>query len=198
LVFGIFSKFCIFLNLKKKCLKKNQIKKLVRAWSTAHYVFFTFEFFMFFPALRVRNTIKDEIKPVQAIKILKNWKSWTSWKFWKEKIYFMGTSNENNWRSVFIKIFSCSKLKNCFLSSLSKLNFQTFKPFKHLFVWMVWNWCIDLIPNYDLKISFNLNDYFSFTTTTLDSVNVKISDNLNKNYFYEFSFKTLQIFIQIG
>jgi hypothetical protein len=48
---------------------------------------------------------------------------------------------------VFIKIFSCSKLKNCFLSSLSKSNYQTFKQFKHLFVWMVWNW-VDLIPSF--------------------------------------------------
>jgi hypothetical protein len=31
---------------------------------------------------------------------------------------------------VFIKIFCWSKLKNCSLSSLSKSNFQTFKPFK--------------------------------------------------------------------
>jgi hypothetical protein len=32
--------------------------------------------------------------------------------------------------------------------------------------------------HYDLEISFNPDDYFSFTTTTIDLVNVKISGNL--------------------
>jgi hypothetical protein len=35
----------------------------------------------------------------------------------------------------------------------------------------------------DLEIYFNLKDYFSFTTTTLDSVNVKISGNLKQKLF---------------
>jgi hypothetical protein len=48
--------------------------------------------------------------------------------------------------------------------------------------------------HHDLEISFNLNNYFSFTTTTLDSVNVKISGNLN---FRQFETKTIfMIFFQ--
>jgi hypothetical protein len=37
--------------------------------------------------------------------------------------------------------------------------------------------------HHNLEISFNLNDYFSFTTTTLDSVNVKILTNLKQKLF---------------
>jgi hypothetical protein len=51
--------------------------------------------------------------------------------------------------------------------------------------------------HHDLKIPFNLNDYFSFPTTTLDSVIEKFQANWNKNYSYEFYLKTLHIFIQI-
>jgi hypothetical protein len=37
--------------------------------------------------------------------------------------------------------------------------------------------------HHDLETSFNLNGYFSFTSTTLDSVNVKISGNLKQKLF---------------
>jgi hypothetical protein len=37
--------------------------------------------------------------------------------------------------------------------------------------------------HHDSEISFNLNDYFSFTTATLDSGNVKISGNLKQKLF---------------
>jgi hypothetical protein len=52
--------------------------------------------------------------------------------------------------------------------------------------------------HYDSEISFDLNGYFLFTTTTLDSFNVKISDSLQKKLFLGFFFKILRIFIQIG
>jgi hypothetical protein len=52
--------------------------------------------------------------------------------------------------------------------------------------------CFPCFPcsHHDLEISFNLNDYFSFTTTTLDSVTVKITANLKQKLF-------LGIFLQI-
>jgi hypothetical protein len=62
-------------------------------------------------------------------------KSWTCWKFWKKKIPIIFSLWAHQMKIVedhivFIKIFCCSKLKNCSLSSLSKSKFQTFKPFK--------------------------------------------------------------------
>jgi hypothetical protein len=43
--------------------------------------------------------------------------------------------------------------------------------------------------HYDFEIYFNLNGYFSFTTTTLDSGNVKISGNLKQKLFLGFFFE---------
>jgi hypothetical protein len=64
----------------------------------------------------------------------KNEKSWTCWKFWKKKsLIFSLWAHQMKLIEdyiVFIKIFCCSKLKNCSLSSLSKSNFQT--------IWTVW------------------------------------------------------------
>jgi hypothetical protein len=48
--------------------------------------------------------------------------------------------------------------------------------------------------HHDLEISFNLNDYYSFTTTTLDSVNVKISGNLKQKLFLWFFFQNTSHF----
>jgi hypothetical protein len=44
--------------------------------------------------------------------------------------------------------------------------------------------------HHDLEISFNLNDYFSYTKTTLDSLNVKISGNLKKKLSLGIFFQT--------
>jgi hypothetical protein len=43
--------------------------------------------------------------------------------------------------------------------------------------------------HYDFEISFDLNGYFLFTTTTLDSFNVKISDSLKQKLFLGFFFQ---------
>jgi hypothetical protein len=43
--------------------------------------------------------------------------------------------------------------------------------------------------HHDLEISFNLNNYFSFTTATLDSVNVKISCYLKQKVFLGICFQ---------
>jgi hypothetical protein len=43
--------------------------------------------------------------------------------------------------------------------------------------------------HYDFEISFDLNGYFSFTTITSDSFNVKISDSLKQKLFLGFFFQ---------
>jgi hypothetical protein len=72
-------------------------------------------------------------------------KQWKSWKFIKVlkifKIFFLINSlwahqiKKNKYYFVLIKGFSCSKWKKCPLSSIFKLNYQTFNTFKTLFVW---------------------------------------------------------------
>jgi hypothetical protein len=97
--------------------------------------------------IKIVSTLsRDEIKPVKAIKNLKNWKRWTCWKFWKKKsLIFSLWAHQMKIiedHIVFIKIFSCSKLKTALWASYP--NNQTLKLSNHsnicLFEWF------DLIP----------------------------------------------------
>jgi hypothetical protein len=83
--------------------------------------------------------VRDEIKPVQAIKILKNWKKMNVLKILKKKKPLIFSLWAHQMKIiedhiVFIKIFCCRKLKNCSLSSLFKSNFQTIQTI-WLFEW---------------------------------------------------------------
>jgi hypothetical protein len=74
----------------------------------------------------------NQFKQSRSWKIEKNW---TRWKFWNKKKSLIFSLWAHQMKIiedhiVFIKIFCCGKLKNYFLSSLSKSNFQTFKPFQ--------------------------------------------------------------------
>jgi GH43 family beta-xylosidase len=91
--------------------------------------------------IKIVSTLsRDEIKPVKAIKNLKNWKRWTCWKFWKKKsLIFSLWAHQMKIiedHIVFIKIFSCSKLKTALWASYPN---QTFKLSNHsnicLFEW---------------------------------------------------------------